>query len=176
AALVAFHAAHPRLQLVLRQGSAAEVLGLLTQGAVDVAITSLPAPAGTRTTPLGAEALVIAAAAGTPLAGGIAALREHPLILAERGTTLRRIVVEACQAEGFSPVPLLEVSDPAAILTLVRAGLGRCVVPASWVAGKDGLALAVTPLRLSTTLLCGAATLSPAAALLHAHLREQLAR
>lgn len=186
AALAAFHAAHPQLRIVLRQGSAQEALTLLTQGAVDVAISSLPAPAGTVATPLSDEPLVVVFAPGEPSpAGGaplrVAALREQPLILAERGTALRRLVVDACQAEGFSPVPLLEVSDPAAVLTLVRAGLGRCVVPASWVAGEDGVGVAAAvgadgaPLRLPTVLLHGAAAgLSPAAALLHAHLLERL--
>ena len=30
----------------------------------------------------------------------------------------------ACQAEGFSPVPLFEVSDPATVRFLAHAGLG----------------------------------------------------
>jgi DNA-binding transcriptional LysR family regulator len=38
----------------------------------------------------------------------------------------------ACQAAGFSPVPLFEVSDPATVRYLTHAGLGVSVVPASW--------------------------------------------
>ncbi len=37
-----------------------------------------------------------------------------------------------CQAAGFSPVPLFEVSDPATVRFLAHAGLGVSVVPASW--------------------------------------------
>lgn len=176
AALAAFHGEHPQLRLVLRQGSAQEVLSLLGQGAVDIAITALDPPAGTTAAPLHEEPLVIVGAdgvgSGPPIS--IAALREHPLILAERGTVLRRIVVDACQADGFSPVPLLEVSDPGAVLTLVRAGLGLCVVPASWVAGEQGVAIAPTGLTVRTALVTGGGELSPAAVLLHAHLLARL--
>lgn len=185
AAVASFHAAHPPLRIVLRQGSAQEVLTLLAQGSVDIAISSLAAPAGTTATPLGDEPLVVVAGACDLATAGpgplpVTALRDQPLILAERGTELRRIVVVACQAEGFSPVPLLEVSDPAAVLTLVRAGLGRCVVPASWAAGEDGVSVRAAvgadgkPLTLRTVLLTGSGALTPAAALLHTHLLEHL--
>lgn len=174
AALAAFHARHPQLRLVLRQGSAPEALALLGQGSVDVAITALAPPPGTVATALNEEPLVIAAPGGSAPVTGVAALREHPLILAERGTALRRLVIDACQAEGFSPVPLLEASDPATVLTLVRAGLDVCVLPASWVAGEDGVGVTPTPLTLRTALVTGGGEPSPAAALLHAHLLERL--
>ncbi len=54
-------------------------------------------------------------------------------MLTDRGTALREAVLDACVAEGFSPVPLLEVGDPATLRDLVHAGLGVSVVPASWV-------------------------------------------
>jgi DNA-binding transcriptional LysR family regulator len=186
AALAGFHVAHPQVRLTLREGSATEVLALLAQGAVDLVLTSLPAPAGAVATPLRDEPLVVAGAAGDPLLAGhaslsVGALREQPLILGERGTTLRRVVLEACQADGFSPVPPLELSDPAAVLTLVRAGLGLAVVPQAWVAGEAGLATAVAlapdgaPLTLRTGLLSGPGPRTPAAELLHAHLVGALA-
>jgi DNA-binding transcriptional LysR family regulator len=185
AALAAFHAAHPQVRLALRQGSAQEVLTLLGQGAVDLALTSQPAPPGTHAVTLCEEALVVLAPAGDELlrAGAavpVTALQERPLILAERGTALRAVVLDACQAAGFSPVPLLEVSDPAAVLTLVRAGLGVGVAPAAWASGEDGVATAAAtgadgaPLTLRTLLLRGPAALSPAAELLEAHLLQAL--
>ena len=71
-----------------------------------------------------------------PLGGGreiaIAELRGRPFILAEPGTALRETVMSACQAAGFSPVPLFEVSDPGTVRFLAHAGLGVSVVPASW--------------------------------------------
>ena len=71
-----------------------------------------------------------------PLGGAdgvaMADLRGRPFILAEPGTALRETVMAACQAAGFSPVPLFEVSDPGTVRFLAHAGLGVSVVPASW--------------------------------------------
>jgi DNA-binding transcriptional LysR family regulator len=78
---------------------------------------------------------------------------------AEPGSGLRETVMAACQAKGFSPVPLLEVADPSAARFLVGAGLGVSLVPASWleVPGPDvGVAVIEPP---------------PAGALLAARLR-----
>ncbi|WP_354698687.1 HTH-type transcriptional regulator GltC [Paraconexibacter sp. AEG42_29] len=185
AALASFHAAHPEVRLALRQGSEHEVLALLAQGAVDLVVTSQPAPPGTSAVAVGDQPLVVAAVAGDDLIGtgggpvAVSALRERILILGERGTALRGVVVAACQAAGFSPVPLLEISGAAAVLTLVRAGLGVAVVPAAWVAGADGIATAAVTttggsrLTLGTTLVRGG-ELGPAAALLEAHLLSAL--
>ncbi|MCW3015337.1 MAG: LysR family transcriptional regulator [Solirubrobacterales bacterium] len=175
------------MRIALRQGSAQEALTLLSQGAVDVALTSLPPPPGTTAHVLTTEPLVIVGTADDTLLAAraavpIAALRERTLILAERGTALREVVLQACQAEGFSPVPLLEAADPAAVLALARAGLGLAVVPASWIAAEDAGALAVAhPVpaggrapELCTVLLTGPGALSPAAELLHEHLLQVL--
>ena len=60
-------------------------------------------------------------------------LRGRTFVLAEPGTALRELVMAACQAAGFSPVPLLEVGDPWTTRQLVSAGLGIGLVPLSWV-------------------------------------------
>jgi DNA-binding transcriptional LysR family regulator len=67
----------------------------------------------------------------------IEALRGVPVILPERGTALRDIVVTICQAAGFSPLPLFETSDRLTIRTLAAEGLGYSAVPESWAQG-DG--------------------------------------
>src|SRR6187200_627558 len=85
-ALAAFHAEHPGIQIALRQGSAAEVAGLVARGAVDVAVLALSgeAPPGVAAHPLADEPLRVAVALDDPLAGtavGVEALRGRPFIL-----------------------------------------------------------------------------------------------
>jgi DNA-binding transcriptional LysR family regulator len=159
AALAAFHREHPGLQIALRHAPAAETAALVASGVADVGIASLhgPAPPGVEASPLAEHPLVAMMAPGEPLAGGgepdgrmhapveIGELRGRPFILAEPGTALRATVMAACQAAGFSPVPLFEVSDPATVRFLAHAGLGVSVVPASWL-GQPGPEVAAAPL------------------------------
>ena len=135
-ALAAFHRDHPGVRIALRQASAAEALELVRRGAVDLAVLSPAGDAGgLAVTPLAEEPLRLIVEPGDPLAGarvGLGDLRGRPFVLAEPGSALRETVMAACQAEGFSPVPQLEVGDPSAVRYLVAAGLGLALVPASW--------------------------------------------
>jgi DNA-binding transcriptional LysR family regulator len=184
AALAAFHAEHPALQVAMRHASAAEVAALVRGGAVDVAVAALgaDAPPGIEAEPLADEPMRAIVAPDDPLAEagriGLADLGGRPFILAEPDTPLRRTVMDACQAVGFSPVPLFEVSDPVAVRFLAHAGLGVSVVPWSWL---DGPGPAVGSLELAEpaphhriALLTPAAGASPAGRLLVGVLREQL--
>jgi DNA-binding transcriptional LysR family regulator len=184
AALAAFHAAHPGLQVAMRHASAAEVVALARSGAVDVAVAAIgaAAPAGVEVEPLADEPMRAIVAPDDPLAlvgrARLEDLRGRPFILAEPETPLRTTVLEACQAVGFSPVPLFEVSDPAAVRFLAHAGLGVSVVPASWL---DGPGPAVGSVELAqpaphhrVALLTPAAGASPAGRLLVGVLRAQL--
>jgi DNA-binding transcriptional LysR family regulator len=184
AALAAFHAAHPGLQVAMRHASAAEVAALVRAGTVDVAVAALgaEAPIGVEVEPLADEPMRAIVAPDDPLiaAGliGLADLRGRPFILAEPDTPLRRTVMDACQAVGYSPVPLFEVSDPAAVRFLAHSGLGVSVVPASWL---DAPGPAVGSLELAepaphhrVALLTPTAGPSPAGRLLIGVLRAQL--
>ncbi len=123
AALARFHRAHPEVQLALRHVPAADAAGLVARAAADLAVVGLRGepPAGVRAVVLGGEPLRVMAGPADALAdaGRVvpADLRGLPLVLAEPGSALRARVVAACQAAGFSPVPLLEVSEPAAVRT-----------------------------------------------------------
>jgi DNA-binding transcriptional LysR family regulator len=185
AALAAFHALHPGIRVSLRHAPGADVVALLATGSVDVGVAALDAEArgaaaGLDATTLREEALWIVAPPGHPLTGAgerpVADLRGEALVLTERGTALREAVLDACVAEGFSPVPLLEVGDPATLRDLVHAGLGVSVVPASWVhapgAAVDAVPLAeagARPARHRVELLAASGG-SPAGRLLHEHL------
>jgi DNA-binding transcriptional LysR family regulator len=183
-ALSDFHRDHPGIQLGLRQGSAAEVVGLVQRGSVDVAVLALVGepPAGVHVHPLGEEPLRVAVPTHDPLAGaaGVALedLRGRPFILAEPGTALRETVMAATQAAGFSPLPLVEVGDPATVRFLVRAGLGLSLVPASWLERPGPVVAAADldrPPRHRLSLLTPSAGASPAGRLLFERLGAALA-
>ncbi len=186
AALASFHALHPGIRVSLRQASAADVVALLATGSVDVAVAALDAEArraatGLQATTLREEPLWIVTPPGHGLAAAserrVGDLRDVALVLTERGTALREAVLDACTAEGFSPVPLLEVGDPATLRDLVHAGLGISVVPGSWLHGPGAAVEAVAlvgagprPPRHRVELLAAASGASPAGRLLHEHL------
>ena len=171
--LAAFHRDHPSVRIALRQAGAVEALELVRSGAVDLAVLSLAGDAaGLRVTPLAEEPLRLIVEPGDPLAGGgavrLAALSGRPFVLAEPGSALRETVMAACQAEGFSPVPLIEVGDPSAVRFLVGAGLGVSLVPLSWLEAPGpevGVAI-VAPAPVHRLSLVTAGELTPAGALL----------
>jgi DNA-binding transcriptional LysR family regulator len=184
-ALAGFHALHPGIRVSLRHAPAAEVVALLQTGAADVAVAALDDEAhraadGLDAVALREEELRLVTPPGHPLGRGRRGaedLRGAALVLTERGSALRDAVLQTCRAAGFSPVPLLEVSDPATLRELVHAGLGVSVVPATWLRAPgpavDDVALADAP-RHRVELLAPAGGASPAGRLLHEHLREHL--
>jgi DNA-binding transcriptional LysR family regulator len=180
--LAAFHREHPGVRLALRHASATEVLALLRRRAVDLAVLALGSEdtAGLRVEPLAEEPLRAIAPPDDPFKAvptGLEDLRGRPFVLPEPGTALRETVMDACQTQGFSPVPLLEVSDPATVRFLVSAGLGVSLVPQSWL-DQPGPPVAVAALiepaprhRLS---LLAAGELPPAGRLLQDALKLSL--
>jgi DNA-binding transcriptional LysR family regulator len=184
AALAAFHREHPGLQIALRHAPAAEIGALVASGAADVGVAGPrgPAPPGVEAIPLAEQPLRVMLAPDDPLGGAdgrtMADLRGRPFILAEPGTALRETVIAACQAAGFSPVPLFEVSDPGTVRFLAHAGLGVSVVPASWLE-LPGPEVAVADLaapapRHRVALLVPAGRETPAGRLLRDALSEDL--
>jgi DNA-binding transcriptional LysR family regulator len=189
-ALARFAAGQPGVRVALRQASAGDAAALVAQGAVDLAVAALGGaalggapPPELRAERLAGEALVLVVPEDDPLAGAAGVrlwdVRERPFILAEPGMALRDAVLEACAAAGFGPVPLFEVGEPTTVRFLVHAGLGVSVVPAAWLqhagpaVGQASLARPAP--RHALWLLSRPAPLTPAAQLLHDHLRAELA-
>ncbi|HET9104253.1 MAG TPA: LysR family transcriptional regulator [Solirubrobacteraceae bacterium] len=144
-ALVAFHRAHPEVQLSLRHGSQGQLTELLAARMIDVAVLGVhdrgaPLGSGALVRVISEEPLRLVCAPEDPIAGAaevtIETLRGVPVILPERGTALRELVVRSCQEAGFSPLPLFETSDPLTIRSLAAEGLGCSAVPASWLTGN----------------------------------------
>jgi DNA-binding transcriptional LysR family regulator len=172
-AIAAFHRDHPGVRIALRHASAVEAVELVRSGAVDLAVLSLAGDAGgLAVTPLSDEPLRLITAPDDPLAGSgavpLADLKGSAFVLAEPGSALRETVMAACQAQGFSPVPLLEVGDPATVRHLVGAGLGVALVPASWldVPGPEVGVAGIEPAPRHRLCMVTAGELPPAGRLL----------
>jgi LysR family transcriptional activator of glutamate synthase operon len=127
---------------------------------------------GLTVTPLADEPLRAIAAPGESFRAvtvSIEDLQGRPFVLGEPGTALRATVMAACQEHGFSPVPLLEVSDPTTVRFLVSAGLGVSLVPQSWLdqpGPSVSVAALVEPAPRHALSLLSAGELPPAGRLL----------
>jgi DNA-binding transcriptional LysR family regulator len=178
--LAAFHTEHPGVRLALRHASSTEVLALLRRGAVDLGVLALGSATaeGLVVTELGSEPLRAIAGPDDPFTAAaipLEDLRGRPFVLGEPGTALRETVMAACQERGFSPVPLLEVGDPATVRFLVGAGLGVSLVPASWLKApgpRVTVATLVEPAPCHVLSLLAAGELPPAGRLLAARLKD----
>jgi DNA-binding transcriptional LysR family regulator len=192
-ALVAFHRAHPGIQVALQHGSAAQVAEQLATGVADVAVlavhgTEPKLPTAVVAHPIAHDALWLLAGSDHPLAatgagrGGaplaIDELRGHAVILPERGTALRALLDGVFAEAGFSPVPLFETSDAVTSRHLASAGLGVSIVPAGWL-GDEGPPVAILrpwpPLPLyQVAVLAKSTPRMPARDLLVEHLVRSL--
>lgn len=116
---------HERLDAAFVRSPAGSLPDLLLDPVLDEPmLAALPAQH-----PLAADAGTAAAAAPLPLT----ALEREPFILYRRptGPGLYDSILAACRAAGFSPVVAQEAPRLPATLSLVAAGLGVSVVPAS---------------------------------------------
>ena len=179
--LAAFHREHPGVRLALRHASASEVLALLRRGAVDLAVLSLAGEAadGLTVDAAGRRAAARDRAAGRAVPGGRGGDRRAAwaAVRARRaGHRAAATVMDACQEHGFSPVPLLEVSDPATVRFLVSAGLGVSLVPQSWLDQHGppvSVAALIEPAPRHALSLLSAGELPPAGAATEGRPRAQ---
>jgi DNA-binding transcriptional LysR family regulator len=131
-----FHRRHPGIKLVLREATSDVQLAALGQGELDVGLVLPPVDApGLEYAPLLHDTLVVALPAGRSGKGpvALASLRDEPFILFPRkvGTSLYDQIVGACQRAGFAPRVEQEAIQMQTIVSLVAAGMGVALVPAS---------------------------------------------
>jgi DNA-binding transcriptional LysR family regulator len=134
-----FRKRHPGLKLALQEGATDALLPALVQGEIDVGMV-LPPVADARLVyrPLVHDQLMVAlpARARGRFPDGalpLAALAEEPFILFPRkaGPSLYDLIVGSCQRAGFSPRIDQEAIQMQTIVSLVAAGMGVALVPAS---------------------------------------------
>lgn len=141
----AYREAYPGVHLDLREGNAAELTEGIESGKVNIALLRSPVscPRGVNFLPLIEEEMLLILPAGHPLVAG-AARGEMPVIAlkslaGEQFILVRRHgapgmysnLLEACENAGFTPKIASEVDRMLTNISLVAAGVGISVVPAS---------------------------------------------
>lgn len=138
----------PGVAVRLEEAGTAELVDALMHERLDAAFVRSPVGAlpDLRMDAVAEEPMMAALPAGHPLAPGgdplpLAALAGEPFILYRRssGPGLYDAIVAACRDQGFSPRMAQEAPRLPATLSLVAAGLGVSIVPASMqrVGGDD---------------------------------------
>jgi DNA-binding transcriptional LysR family regulator len=147
-------ARYPELDLVVVTGNSGELAAAVSRGQLDVGVVTLPVPAGRglAISPFYVDRLVAIAPPGRPWRRRApmtaAELAREPVILYERGGTIRRVVDDWFRRGRATPVVAMELGNAEATKKLVGAGLGLSIV--SEIAVKADVkagALSLIPLR-----------------------------
>ncbi len=129
----AFRADHPDIKLRLHAANREELVALIAQGEVDVAITGrVPANLPVVSEAFAANPQVVIAAPGHPLAGtkGIQPIDLNPqtFIQRESGSGTRAVLEEFFHLHRISPAETLTVSSNEMIKQIVMSGLGISIM------------------------------------------------
>lgn len=139
AALRAFRAERPAVRLELEEAGTIELVAAMTDGRLDAAFVRSPVGQTPRLVvdPILQETMLIALPTGHALAGDdplpLTALAPEDFVLYRRpsGPGLYDAIMTACRAAGFTPNVAQEAPRLPSTLSLVAAGLGITLVPAS---------------------------------------------
>jgi DNA-binding transcriptional LysR family regulator len=149
--IAAFHAAHPGVDVSLREDSTRDMFTMTARGEIDLAIAALDVerPAGLEAAPLVREPVLVAMPAAHRLAAletvDVRQLRDERFIFFKPGTGLRAVSERATERAGFAPRVSFETSSHNRLLALVNEGLGVAFVPASAVTDPPPRAVVVRP-------------------------------
>ncbi|GMA32071.1 LysR family transcriptional regulator substrate-binding protein [Litorihabitans aurantiacus] len=152
-ALGEFCAAHPEVEVVVREAGSGELREELAQGGLDLALTvtreRTRLDPALESAPLFTEELVVASSVAVPPAAlrdvdpaaglTLAALARVPQVVFNRGYDLRRATDAAYEAAGLSPRVAVEGAEMDAVLRFVERGIGVAVVPTTILLGRPGL-------------------------------------
>ncbi|MCZ8521376.1 MULTISPECIES: LysR family transcriptional regulator [Paenibacillus] len=156
----AFRSHYPGVELLLFEGSYAEVEAWIKTGVVDLGFVADPCD-GLETVQLLSDPYVAVLPANHPL-------REHEVISLEQLTHepflslksgCERLVMRAFQEKGLSLNKQLEVAENATILSMVEAGIGVSIIP-SMILQAIPANVAVKPLNSPIIRQIGLAVLS----------------
>jgi DNA-binding transcriptional LysR family regulator len=141
---------YPELELIVVTGNAPEIAAAVAANELDVALVTLPVTGRQLlVTPLLLDPLVAVGPPAHPWPRGgpltAAELARHPLIVYERGGTIRRVIDEWFRRGGARPRVVMELGNEEAIKKLVGAGLGVSVSPA--LAVRDEVRAGVLSMR-----------------------------
>ena len=150
-AVVRFRSRHPGVTVVLRDALAERIVRMIRDDEVDFGITSAPAPdPHLEFTELASDRMVAVLPRRHPLARAkhlaLTDLLDTPLVLMDRDSSVRRIVDQACAAQGRIATPAYEPAFMATAVAMVRAGLGATLLPSSALEIATAADLVVHPL------------------------------
>lgn len=181
AALAAFNATYPGIELEMEEAGVGRLLGSLAEGTVQLAVASVPL-ADVAYVELFTEELVVAVgrehALATEQRVTTADLAGEAFILFPAGYELRERTLQLCAAAGFVPRIVLDGAEMDTVLRCAAVGLGIAIVPRLALDGADGLVgLPIRDMPLTRTLGLvwhQERQLSPAAEALRSFLLERL--
>ncbi|MEA2212842.1 MAG: hypothetical protein QOF83_2790, partial [Solirubrobacteraceae bacterium] len=145
ALLAGFRAAHPQVELRVRQGHSAEMAAQIRDGHLDFAFLALPGrrTPGLKLTPLGREPIPLAVHENHPLASRpdveLATIADETFADGPAGWGTRIAVDRAFAAAGVERHVALEVNDTPTLVDFVRHGLAAAFLPASFAQGRTGI-------------------------------------
>jgi LysR family transcriptional activator of glutamate synthase operon len=154
--LASFSEAYPGIEVALREGTAADMLGYLAEDEVDAAFSLVfeKLPAGVESERLSEEELVAVfppARAPKRRQVTIAELADGPLITPRSGSAIRGALDDRFARAGESLRTSLESGDPFLLRCLVSVGFGTAVLPRS-LTEREGPQVEVRGLRPAARL------------------------
>jgi LysR family transcriptional regulator, transcription activator of glutamate synthase operon len=137
AVLYRFTAAHPGIEIGLREGTAQRMTEMLEDGSLDVSFAlEAETPVDVERVELSSEELAVAMSPRHALGGdgplAIEQLEGHRLIAFQRGSSTRQVVDGALSAAHIEPPIALEANDFALVRGLVARGVGLAILPRSF--------------------------------------------
>jgi LysR family cys regulon transcriptional activator len=157
-----FVAQFPKVELVLSQGAPAQILAWVTEGAIDLGLSTLPAqvPADIGTLPAYPLARCLIVPAGHPLQrGGPVAMERiarYPLIAYHESFSTGWVMQRDFQRRGLQPRVVARATDASVVKAYVDAGIGIAVIPSLAVNRKQDSGVRIVrtaePLPSSATL------------------------
>ncbi len=136
-ALARFHAAHPGVELALREDNSDRLVADVRAGDLDIALVGVAghAPDGLESMVVIDERIVAAVPPQHPLAAQdeatLAQVCTHPIIALPHGTGIRAVFDRDCAGVGLSPSIRLQATAPDAVADLAARGLGVAILSAS---------------------------------------------
>jgi LysR family hydrogen peroxide-inducible transcriptional activator len=127
---------HPRVRLVIGEGTSATLEPQLINGGIDAAVVNLPqASSEVYEHPLFDEDLLLVVPASHPVADRsqltLRDLAGVPLLLPALGTRFRDEIDEAARRGGVNLTPKAELDGVRLIASLTRRGFGPAILPAT---------------------------------------------
>ena len=126
-----FLSEHPNIVLCINEGTHDEMNEWLTQGKVDIAITSLPVPDGYDFLPLWEDPILAVVSKSNPLAQkdavSVRELVEYPFIAPQEGAD--ESISQVMHAENLIPNIRFRIKGDMATLSLIGRDLGVSLIP-----------------------------------------------